>query len=373
MRVENEASAPASAPASTPGQISLCKRLRLCYNRYIMSTYIIFDLEWNQSARGKADSIEDFPFEITEIGAVKLNEKFQIMEEFHRLIFPQVYTQMHYAISEVTHISMSELKAKGVKFADAVKDFLAWGGTGEDVRYCTWGSMDLTELQRNMRYYHVENIFPKPLLYYDVQKLYGLFYKENKKVSLDSAVEDLELREDRPFHRAPDDAYYTAKVMIRMMEEQADEEILCYLSIDYYRLPKNKKEEISMDFPGYHKFVSRAFEMKEDALADRKVTEMRCYKCLRALRKKIRWFSPNQKIYYALAICPEHGYLKGKIRLKHMTDSEVFVVKTLKLTDEAGAEAIRARKEDVRARRSERNRAKKQRMREQKLNCKNGN
>jgi inhibitor of KinA sporulation pathway (predicted exonuclease) len=327
--------------------------------------YIVFDLEWNQSAHGKADSVEDFPFEIIEIGAVKLNERFEQVDEFHRLIRPRVYTQLHYAISEVTHMSMSELKAHGADFEDAVQNFLDWGGVGEDVRYCTWGSMDLTELQRNMRYFRVENPFPKPLLYYDVQKLYGLLYRENAKVSLDTAVDELGLLKNRPFHRALDDAYYTGCVLTRMAKEQPLETLLAYLSVDYYRLPENRKEEISMEFPGYYKYVSRAFESKEAAMKDRVVVEMRCYHCLRALRKKIRWFSPNQKIYYALAICPEHGYMKGKIRMKHVSDQEVFVVKTLKLTDEAGAEAIRARKEDVKKRRIQRNKLKKSRLLEQ--------
>jgi inhibitor of KinA sporulation pathway (predicted exonuclease) len=327
--------------------------------------YIVFDLEWNQSARGKADSVEDFPFEIIEIGAVKLNDSFVQVDEFHRLIRPQVYKQLHYAISEVTHMSMDELNERGQNFEDAVREFLEWGGTGEDVKYCTWGPMDLTELQRNMRYFHVENPFPKPLMYYDVQKLYGLMYRDADRVSLDTAVHELELETDRPFHRAPDDAYYTGCVLTKMAQEQPPEKLLPYLSIDYFRLPENRREEISMEFPGYFKYVSQVFDSKETAMKDRVVVEMRCYHCLRALRKKIRWFSPNQKIYYALAICPEHGYMKGKIRLKHVSEQEVFAIKTLKLTNDAGADEIRQRKEDVRRRRSERNKAKKIRLKEQ--------
>lgn len=37
--------------------------------------YIVFDLEWNQSPGGKRWSNSRLPFEIIEIGAVKLNEK----------------------------------------------------------------------------------------------------------------------------------------------------------------------------------------------------------------------------------------------------------------------------------------------------------
>mgnify|MGYP000025807555 len=102
-------------------------------------------------------------------------------------------------------------------------------------------------------------------------------------------------------------------------------------------------------------------------MASKNVTEMMCYRCGRMLRKKVRWFTPNQKTYFALALCPEHGFLKGKIRMKKVEDESVFVVKTLKLTDEEGAQAILQRKEDVRKKRAERNRAKRKQKRTKKL------
>lgn len=322
-----------------------------------MKNYIVFDLEWNQSPRGKADSVEDFPFEIIEIGAVKMDEQFHIVEEFHRLIRPQVYEQIHFAISEVTHMKMEELKRHGEDFATAARDFIAW--CGEDAIFCTWGPMDLTELQRNLRYYQMDNPFPKPLFYYDVQKLYALFCNAGVKPSLDAAVSEMALLEDRGFHRALDDAYYTAKILAEMAQEEMWE----YRSVDYYRLPENEAEEITMIFPNYSKYVSRIFATREEAMEEHRVTEMRCYECKRLLRKKIRWFTPNQKNYYALAWCPEHGYLKGKIRIKRVDDLRVYVVKTLKLVDEAGADEIYTRKQEVRKKRAERNRAKRQRER----------
>lgn len=327
-----------------------------------MRNYIVFDLEWNQSPHGKADSVEECPFEIIEIGAVKLDKNFSMVEEFHRLVRPQVYKQIHYVISEVTHMKMGELKQSGKYFPEVVQEFFAW--CGPEAEYCSWGSMDLMELQRNMKYYRLENPLSKPLFYYDVQKLYGLFFKEGAKPSLDAAVEELNLMEDRPFHRALEDAYYTGRVLHRMSELMAPEDFLAYRSIDYFRLPENRREEIYVEFPDYSKYVSRVFPSREEALLERSVTEMRCYRCGRALRKKVRWFTPNQKTYYALAVCPEHGYLKGKIRMKKVTEPEVFVVKTLKLTDEEGAQGILSRKEDARKKRAERNRAKRKRERE---------
>lgn len=328
-----------------------------------MKNYIVFDLEWNQSPEGKKDSVEEMPFEIIEIGAVKLDEEFQFVDEFHCMICPQVYQKMHGMISDVTHITMEELK-QGRFFPEAADDFFAW--CGKNAVFCTWGAMDLTELQRNLAYYFMENPFPKPLLFYDVQKLYGLFYRNGERLSLDGAVKELELTTDRPFHRAIDDSYYTARVLIQLSKNPGKEAFLPYESVDYYRLPETKKEEFQMVFPGYFKYVSRIFPSREDAMKDRGVTRIQCYECGRVLRARIRWFTPNQKIYQSLAFCPEHGWMRGKIRLKKVDDTRVFAVKTLKLTDEEGAAKVTARREEVRKKRAERNKAKKQKLQEEK-------
>ncbi|MGL5434712.1 MAG: exonuclease domain-containing protein [Lachnospiraceae bacterium] len=320
-----------------------------------MKTYIVFDLEWNQSPNGKERSDDNCPFEIMEIGAIKLDGQWNVVDEFHRLIRPQIYPKLHYMISEVTHMDMEELNARGVDFITAMEAFTAWCGT--DAIYCTWGSQDLTELQRNLVYYGMENPFPKPLCFYDVQKLFGLLDEEGRRLSLDGAVAELQLPQNRPFHRALDDAYYTGFVLKSLDKDQ----IQPYLSVDYFRLPESKEEHIRMVFPSYSKEVSRVFPTKEDALADKGILEMKCYVCNRALRKKIRWFAANQRMWYGLAICPEHGYLKGKIRIKKVDDTHIFAVKTLKLTDEDGAQGIRDRKTGVQQRRAQRNRAKKQR------------
>ena len=63
--------------------------------------YIVFDLEWNQNPSGKKTRNDRLPFEIIEIGAVKVNSKKEITDHFHRLIKPQVYKWIHDSIHEV--------------------------------------------------------------------------------------------------------------------------------------------------------------------------------------------------------------------------------------------------------------------------------
>ena len=109
-------------------------------------------------------------------------------------------------------MSIEQLEQEGQPFQDVIKEFIHW--CGNEYLFCTWGSMDLTELQRNMDFYQIPIPFQKPLMYYDVQKLYALQRGDIKsKPSLDHAVEELGVLEERPFHRALDDAYYTGKVL----------------------------------------------------------------------------------------------------------------------------------------------------------------
>ena len=320
-----------------------------------MKNYIVLDLEWNQSAGGKEESVDHFPFEIIEIGAVKLNEAMEETGEYKRLIKPKVYKELHEKILEVTHMDLKTLMEEGIAFEDAIGEFILW--CGPDPVFCTWGSMDLTELQRNIAYYGLLNPFQKPLLYYDIQKLYSLLEGDGKdRVSLDVAVLETGVMEERPFHRALDDAHYTGRIMSKMDFEKVKE----YWSTDYYRLPDNKEEEVYLVFPGYSKYISRPFESKQAAIEDKTVTDLICCKCNRMLRKKIRWFTVNQKFYTALGFCPVHGNVKGKIRLRRSDEGMTYVVKTMKLINESETRELYEKKEEAKKKRVEKTKTRKQ-------------
>lgn len=320
-----------------------------------MKNYIVLDLEWNQSAGGKEESVEKFPFEIIEIGAVRLDDTMEETGEFRRLIKPRVYPELHEKILEVTHIEKETLMREGLEFKDAIRDFISW--CGDNPIFCTWGSMDLTELQRNITYYKLPSPFQKPLLYYDVQKLYSLHNGDGKsRLSLDLAVREMGILEERPFHRALDDAHYTGRIMGQMDFSRVE----AYWSTDYYRLPQKKEEEVYLVFPDYSKYISRPFETKQDAIADKTVTDLICCKCNRMLRKKIRWFTSNQKFYTALGLCPVHGSVKGKIRLRRNEDGQIYVVKTMKLVDSEEILEIYEKKEEAQKKRVEKTKIRKQ-------------
>lgn len=76
------------------------------------------------------------------------------------------------------------------------------------------------------------------------------------------------------------------------------------------------------------------------------------------LKKRVRWFTANQKQYHCISYCPEHGYVKSKIRLKHTDGGKIFAVKTTKLVDEETAVQYALKKQEVTKTRAEKRRKK---------------
>ena len=301
--------------------------------------YIVFDLEWNQSNTGKEADAEKLPFEIIEIGAIKLNSERKEVSRYHQLIKPKVYHEMHQITQKLIHLQMKELE-KGIAFPQAAAEFLEW--CGDDYIFCSWGPLDLLELQRNMKYYGMEPISDRPVAFYDVQKLFSIAYEDRKsRRSLEYAIDFLDMEKDCPFHRAISDAYYTAKILSSIDKES----VFSNLSFDTFVLPGSKDKEIFVVFDNYAKYISREFEDKTEITADRQIMSSKCHICHKNLKKKIRWFTPNGKHYYCVANCDKHGLMKFKIRIKKSENNKLYVVKTMKYISKEEADSIKIKKE----------------------------
>ena len=311
--------------------------------------YIVFDLEWNQ-ADGRLGHEGGLPFEIVEIGAVKLDRKMQIVDRFEEVIKPRIYPHMHFMTTRIVQLDKEDL-ANGKDFPEVMDRFLKW--CGRKYKFCIWGTLDITELQRNMCYYGMEELTNKPLPYLDVQKLYSLAYEDGKtRRALEYAVDELGIVKDEPFHRANNDAYYTAKVLEQIHKNHMDVE--SYVSYDLFMLPQDKHDEVKVKFKTYSKYISREFSDKIKAMEDKMVSSTKCCVCGRQTKKVIKWFSVNGRHYYYVGSCKKHGFVKAKVRMKKADDGNIFVVKTMKIIDEDAVAAIKEKQEKLRAARAER-------------------
>lgn len=308
--------------------------------------YIVIDFEWNQSM-SRQIAKKRFPFEIVEIGAVKLDENYQEIDSFSQVIKPRVYKKVHYMTKELTGLT-ERILSGGMSFHEAAVDFLLW--CGDDYMFVTWGNTDMVEFQRNLSYYHLLDLLPGPIRYINAQKIFRLFYSDlSVNSSLETAVNYFNLEHQNDFHRALTDARYTAEVLGRMDRQKVHENY----TIDYYQYPQKKKDEIHLTYDGYYKFISRGFDTKEEALNYKELKTTRCYICGRTAPKRLRWFVSKTKTYYCIAECREHGLIRGKIKFKRMDDGKYVAVKTLRLIDEDVAADIRRMKEETKEKRRE--------------------
>ena len=298
--------------------------------------YIVFDLEWNQNPDHRRRPNTLLPFEILEIGAVKLDEDRRMTDTFHRLIKPSVYHRIDDSIRKVTHMEMREFR-HGEPFSDAVQEFMDW--CGADYRFCTWAKQDVMELQRNMRYYHVLDLLPGPVVYYDVQKLASLSFEDgHERRSLEHMIELLELPKDRVFHRALSDAVYTARIMSRVDGRY----LIGYESVDSFQNPKEKWEEYTYTSGDREKYISREFGNRERLIHDKGIRQVRCPVCKKFTRS-VHWVALNTKVYLCLTECAEHGPVEGRLRVRKTEQERYYAERTLRLLTEEEAKELKER------------------------------
>lgn len=177
--------------------------------------YIVLDLEFNQAfpfPNGrKAEPNPECPFEIIQIGAVKLNENFEQVATFNQMIAPQLYPRLHPYVEKITGIRQRDLKNQPA-FAEAYAAFLEFIGK-EPAILCTWGGDDIKSLYRNILYHNLDadamtdqylNIQPFASAY--------LHHEAGKAIGLKNAVTELGLPENASYHNALHDAAYTADI-----------------------------------------------------------------------------------------------------------------------------------------------------------------
>lgn len=290
--------------------------------------YIVFDLEWNQGYASKEESERPLPFEIIEIGAVKLDEDFKIIDSFHRIIKPVVYPELFKYTKELISLTEKEL-ADGTDFITACKEFLRWCRKGDrNYSFATWGSLDLLELQRNMAFYQIYNGFSRPLYYYDVQYLFNIFTEtyDETVFSLENAIKYLDLNEDKAFHSAISDAEYTAEILQSINSIN----IRLYPSVDTYKFPLNKNQEVNLIYPDHRLSITRAYRSKEALKKASEKEPFCCHICGKNLRKIVPWYTSNSKNYYIVGECRTHGYIKGKRLIKNPDANHYFAISTQK-------------------------------------------
>lgn len=223
--------------------------------------YIIFDVEFNHSFEKNRDNEILLPFEIIQIGAVKLNRDLNQIATFNKLIKPTYYNTIHPYIKELTGIVEADLR-NVEDFKVVFSEFLEFIGD-EPYITCTWGNSDIKELYKNIKFHNIKS-FPYPQSYIDIQEGASKYFrlKRGQKIGLKRAVTNLNLTSSEDFHNAFKDALYTSKVFKKLPKEIF--KIKLFNPIRNPRNPQNKGQvDYDKLYAQFNKMLNRELSQEE--------------------------------------------------------------------------------------------------------------
>jgi len=241
--------------------------------------YIVIDLEWNGSYSKKAHGYFN---EIIEVGAVKVNERMQILDEFRAAIKPVVSKKLSSIVTDLTNITAEELE-DGTTFAGMMRQLSRWIGS-EPSTVLTWSTTDLLVLMENCRFFYGQQEIPflKNYMDFQVYAQQQMGVDTSQQLGLARAGELLGIPEDdMSLHRALDDSKLTAAILQKVYDADSFSAAILPVDKEFYKRitfkttiikdlddPRVKRSELCFNCPecgqnmkrkGSWRFRSRAF------------------------------------------------------------------------------------------------------------------
>lgn len=247
------------------------------------------DLEWNTAF---SKSINGYINEIIEIGAVKLDEDFKIIDKFSEFIKTQVEKKLNSRVKTLTNITNEDVSS-GKIFTVVADDFSEWIGDDEDTVILTWGIMDVRVLIDNFKFFNGKNIIPFLNNYVDLQ-LYCMEVMElpkSQQIGLNNAAVELKINLDNyALHRALDDSALSAECFKKTYNESLFKKHLNKCDISFY--------EKLLFKPYYITDLNSPF-------IDKSVLNCRCTICGRPVKRISNWNPVNNSLraYYNCKKC----------------------------------------------------------------------
>ncbi len=175
--------------------------------------FIVYDLEatcWNGYKPNDTQ-------EIIEIGAFCINNFGEIVKEFSAFVKPFVNPSLSAYCTELTTIQQVDVN-RAKPFSVVVEDFIDWINIyEEDYILCSWGKFDKKMLINDCRLHEQETDWLKNHI--DLKDQYRSLKNLKKAIGLKWALGKEEFDFEGTPHRAIDDAYNTAKIFVRYIDD----------------------------------------------------------------------------------------------------------------------------------------------------------
>lgn len=175
--------------------------------------YIILDIEFN----GRKFA-SDKPMEVIEIGAVRLDADLRQVDEFSALIRPIYFSKLNSFIQKKTGIPQEAIN-RAHRFPKVAADFIDWLKKSEEFVIVTWGGEDLKRIILDTRMHNLDDSFWMGHAYFDLLKGYVRCMNLTNDVSVETALQELEIPASGSAHRALDDARMTSEVFCKIFDQ----------------------------------------------------------------------------------------------------------------------------------------------------------
>lgn len=246
--------------------------------------YIILDMEWDSAYFQKQKT---FINQILQIGAVKLDSDFNVIDTFEKTIKSSISKRVSGRFSRLTGITNDMMRA-GISLKDAVLSYNEW--VGDDTVTMTWSNSDLYSIIENEKNL-LDGVKFKLEKYLDLQSFVQNELRLNgaeitSQISLSTAAEMLSVTTDGlDFHTAKDDSLVCAMLLKKCYNKQRFEALI--------KDTKNPEFYKKLFFKPYY------ITNLSDSAIDRVHLKFNCEKCGHKARRKTifryrnRWFCAN--------------------------------------------------------------------------------
>ena len=246
--------------------------------------------------------------EIIQLGAIKLNEAGDVVEELFLNVAPKFYHRVHYKVRELTGLTSRDIR-NGTRFCDAMaalRDLC-----GEDSVIFTWSNMDLPILLQNMQ---MHGMYPGWIpAWYDLQLIYNAQTDtgSNQK-ALTAAAEHLGITMEAPLHDAGNDARFTAEILRRLDIPKGIREYYTKTPLPPSQLRRGPGGSVPLC--GLKMFGHATLEQM---FRDPAIHNVSCPVCSKVLEHQPWVLASTENGYLTAACCPEHGDYYYRLQFKN--------------------------------------------------------
>lgn len=174
--------------------------------------YIILDLEatcWKERSLKRRN-------EIIEIGALKINESGETLDEFCRFVRPLTQPILSDFCTELTSITQEQVDSAEL-FPTVIQEFWDWIDISQPYLLGSWGMYDRNQFREDCALHGLESGWLEShiSLKHQYTKIKNLRRNVGMKTAL--SIENFEL--EGTHHRGIDDARNIAKIFVRHMDQ----------------------------------------------------------------------------------------------------------------------------------------------------------